>query len=125
MDYIIIIFLQFLGIALLITQKMIEIDKRSQTDGPREVFAIFLKEDWITLLISGVVLLFNLIAHYIVDEYTDVPATFSVTIPVINVVVPYIILAFGFAFFLGYGGQWLIFRALGKTKAAIDEKFGK
>lgn len=120
MDYLIIIFLQLLGLSFRVTQSMIEIDKRSPTDGPSEVFAIFIKEDWLTLFISGVVLLFNLITHYIVDTYTDVPNTY--TLSVLGLTIPYIILAFAFAFFLGYGGQWLLFKVLGKTKDIIEKK---
>lgn len=112
MEYLIIFALQFIGIGLHAAQKMLELDKKFPDDSLRDVADTFFKEDRITLIISGLVLAFNLLAHYILDAYTSVPAS-----------VPYYILwAFGIAFVLGYGGQRIVYKYLGKAESVLIKK---
>lgn len=112
MEYLIIFILQFIGIGLHVAQKVREIDKRSLTDTPREVLAIFFQEDWITLFISGLVLVLNLVAHFILENYSTLPATVEY----------FDLYGFGIAFVLGYAGQRLIYKYLGTAEEMLTKR---
>lgn len=115
MEYVMVFILQALGISLSATQKMLELDRKFPEDKLSDVINLFLKEDRITLMISGIVLLFNLVAHYIVDTYTDLPISVEY----------YPIWAFGIAFVLGYAGQRIIYKYLGKAEGLLMKKADK
>ena len=53
MEYLIVFILQALGISLSATQKMLELDRKFPEDKLSDVINLFLKEDRITLMISG------------------------------------------------------------------------
>lgn len=115
MEYVIVFILQALGISLSATQKMLELDRKFPDDSLSDVINLFLREDRITLIISGIILIFNLVAHYIVDSYTELPL----------VVEYYPIWAFGISFVLGYAGQRIIYKYLGKAEGLLMKKADK
>lgn len=112
MEYLIIIILQAIGVGLHVAQKLREIAKRSLTDTKRDEINTFFQEDWITLFISFLVLCLNLVGHYIIDRYTDLPATIAY----------YDLYAFGIALVLGYAGQRLIYKYLGQAEEVLTKK---
>lgn len=115
MEYLIIFVLQSIGIGLHAAQKMLELDKKFPDDSMNDVINMFLREDRITLVISGLVLAFNLVAHYIIDTYTELPLAVEY----------YPIWAFGISFVLGYAGQRIIYKYLGKAEGALMRKADK
>lgn len=115
MEYAIVFILQALGISLSATQKMLELDRKFPDDKLSDVINLFLREDRITLMISGIILIFNLVAHYIVDSYTDLPL----------VVDNYPLWAFGISFVLGYAGQRIVYKYLGKAEGLLMRKADK
>lgn len=112
MEYLIIIALQIIGIAFHVGQKVKEIDARSANDSIKEVLGVFFREDVITLALSGVVLFFNIIAHYVIGAYSDLPQEISY----------YMLYSFGIALILGYTGQSILYKAFGRAEQVINKK---
>ena len=115
MEYLIVFVLQGIGISLSAAQKMLELDKKFPDDKLSDVINLFLREDRITLFISGLILIFNLVAHFIIDFYTELPLTVGY----------YPLLAFGVSFVLGYAGQRIIYKYLGKAESLLLKKADK
>jgi hypothetical protein len=113
MEYFLIFVLQMLGIAFHVMQKIIKLGDQYPTLGRKEIFNIFLQEDWDTLCVSGLIIVADELAHYIIDEYTpDFRSGINY----------YILYAFGIAFMLGYLGQRFVYKWLGSAEKFIDKK---
>lgn len=93
-------------------QKIIGLGNTNPTKTIREIIAIFVSEDWDTLIVSALVLLLNLVAHFIIAAYTTLP----------NTVEYYPLYSFGAALVLGYAGQRLIYKYLGSAEKFLDKK---
>jgi len=115
MEYLIVFILQALGISLSATQKMLELDRKFPDDKLSDVINLFLREDRITLIISGIILVFNLVAHYIIDHYTELPLAVEY----------YPLWAFSISFVLGYAGQRIVYKYLGKAENLLMKKADK
>jgi uncharacterized membrane protein len=111
MEYLLIIALQVIGIALHIMQKIGELDDKHPDKPLSEIRVIFWREDYNTVIVSGLVLFLNLIVHFIIASYS--------TLPTID---HYHLYAFGTAFVLGYAGQRLIYRYLGTAEKYLGKK---
>lgn len=112
MDFLLIFILQILGISLHVLQKCVELDKKFHDDSLGEVFKTFWQNDRITLLISLVVLTLNEVTHFITARYS----TFAETME------NYYLWSFVVAFVLGYAGQRVIYRYLGKAEEFLNKK---
>lgn len=113
MEYLIIIACQLLGIGFHVMQKIIKLDDQFPEMTRGQVFNAFFKEDWDTLAVSALIILTDLLAHYIIDTYTP---DFRKGINL------YILYAFGAAFMLGYLGQRLVYKWLGSAEKYLDKK---
>lgn len=111
MEYLLIVILQFIGCGLHVAQKVFELDKKFADDSLADVFNEFLKSDRVTLIVSGLVLLLNIVVHYIIDAYTD-----------FSNIEYYDLYSFAVAFVLGYAGQRLIYKYLGKAEEVLNKK---
>lgn len=112
MEYFLVVILQLLGIGFHVGQKVLEIDSRSPNDTLEEVFSIFLREDKITLLISGLVLCLNVVGIVITEYYTDLEETYKY----------FHLTSFAVALVMGYAGQRVIYKYLGKAEDIINKK---
>lgn len=112
MEYALIVLLQLIGIGLHVMQKVIALGDQNKSMERKEIFATFWHEDWDTLFVSGLVLVLNLAAHYIIEAYTILPKEIG----------NYPLYAFGIALVLGYAGQRLIYKYLGTAEAALAKK---
>lgn len=112
MDYIVITLLQLFGICLSALQKVMKLDEKSPDDTLSDVFSLFWKQDKITVIISALVLGLNLLVHFIVDYYNAPVAKME----------NYHIYAFGIALLMGYAGQRLIYKALGKAEGIVNKR---
>lgn len=112
MEYLLIIALQLLGIGFHVMQKVISLGATYPQDGPAVVFKAFFKEDWDTLGVSGLVLLLNLVVHYILNRYA----------PGLSTVPNYDLYNFGVALVLGYAGQRVVYKYLGTAEKLLDRK---
>jgi ABC-type Fe3+ transport system permease subunit len=112
MEYALIIILQLLGIGFHVGQKVHELDKKFENDTLQQVFNQFWNSDRVTVFISGLVLLLNLVVHYIIEEYAAG----------IRSIENYDLYSFGVALVLGYAGQRLIYKYLGKAEEVLNKK---
>ncbi len=122
MEYVLIIILQVIGCSFHVGQKAIELDKKFPDDTLQDVINELLKSDRITLIMSGFVLLLNLVTHYIIDTYAPQVRDTVIHLPVVDWDVPYVIASFITALILGYAGQWLIYKWLGKAVDVLSKK---
>jgi hypothetical protein len=111
MEYTLILILQFLGIGFHVMQKISILGDKFPEKTIGDIQAIFWKQDYDTLIVSALVLLLNLVAHYIVGEYTDIPS-----------IKYYHLYSFGIALVLGYAGQRIIYKYLGTAEKFLDRK---
>lgn len=112
MEYLLIIILQLLGVGFHVGQKVKELDAKFSDDSLSDVMKEFWKQDRITLFLSVFVLASNLVAHFIVENYA----------PGIRAIDSYALYSFALAFVLGYAGQRLIYKSLGKAEEALNKK---
>lgn len=113
MEYLIIILLQVVGFGLHATKKIAELDKANPDIPIGEIKRIFWGNEWYTFISSGLILLLNLVVHLSIHMY--MPAWREWTW--------FYVMAFGSALVLGWGGQDLAYRLLGKTQGYIEKKF--
>lgn len=111
MEYLLIFILQLLGIGFHVMQKVIKIGDTHRELSRKQVFNAFFDEDWDTLIVSGLVLIVNLVAHYIIDAYTP---EFRASVNY------YALYAFAIAFILGYSGQRLAYKWLGSAEKKLE-----
>ena len=112
MEYFIIIILQFLGIGFHVMQKISEIGNLHKEKRRPEILDAFMREDWDTLIMSGLVLILNLVVHYILEEYA-----YEIT-----EIKNYYLYTFALAFILGYAGQRLVYKYLGSAETFLNNK---
>lgn len=112
MEYILIFILECSGISLSVVQKITILDKKYTDFNKKQIFAVFMDEDWTTLIGSVIVLFLNLVAHFIVENYTTLEKSIE----------NYDLYSFGLALVLGYAGQRLIYKWLGTAADALDKK---
>lgn len=112
MEYVLIIILQIIGCGLHVLQKVMELDKKFPDDTLGDVFSMFWKTDRVTLIISFFILCLNLVAHYIIEVYA----------PQIREIENWVLYGFGLALLLGYAGQRLVYKYLGKAEEVLNKK---
>lgn len=112
MEYLLIFILQLLGIGFHVMQKIISIGSEFPEKSRSQVFSAFLYEDWDTLLVSWLVLITHLVAHYVVLNYTALSTSLE----------QYSFWSFGLALLLGYAGQRLIYKYLGSAEDFLNKK---
>jgi hypothetical protein len=112
MEYALITILELIGIGLHVGQKVHELDGKFENDTLKQVFGQFWNSDRVTVFISGLVLLLNLVVHYIIEVYA----------PSIRDMKYYDLYSFGIALVLGYAGQRLIYKYLGKAEEVLNKK---
>lgn len=112
MEYLIVTALQLLGVGFHVGQKLVQLDGTHPDDSFSDVWNAFWKADRITVLISGLILLTHLIAHYVVETYTDLFLNDNWNR----------LIDFGIALILGYGGQSLFYKLLGRAEQFLGQK---
>lgn len=122
MEYFIIIALQVLGILFSANRKIVELDIKYPGIPLSEIKTIFWKEKRITFLGSGLILLFHLLCHVIIDLYYPNFRDTNIPLFIADWSVPYIIASFIIAFVLGYFGQTLVYKIFGKAEKILHNK---
>lgn len=122
MEYIIIFTLQLLGIAFHVVQKVNTLDKQYPEKSIKEIYSLFFENEWSSLSVSALVLFADLFFHFIIDSYFPAVREMSITVPLINLTMPYLAVSFIVAFVLGYGGQRLAYKYLGKAEQYLSDK---
>lgn len=111
MEYVITILAQVFGILFHNFLKIDEIDKRRDDDTFWDVLTVFYRENILSLILSGVILLFTVFVHFVIGYYSD-----------INETIPYYdLIGAGVSLVLGYQGQKLVYKALNKGTSVVDK----
>lgn len=113
MEYFLIIILESLGVAFHVMQKVVSIGDKFPDETPRNIFQIFWKQDWDTLFVSVLVLVFNIVAHYIVFDKLG----FILKPEWYWQIAPYALSLIG-----GYAGQRLIYKWFGSAEKFLDKQ---
>lgn len=113
MEHFLIFIIQILGIGFHVGQKVLELDKLYPDDSITDVFKLFWKTDKFTVFISAWITAAYGLFYYITQEYApDSVTNFE-----------YLDLCFfGGALVIGYGGQGIIYKALGKAVDIANKK---
>jgi hypothetical protein len=91
-------------------QKVSELDNKYPELKWKEVFALFIKEDWDTMVISGLVWATQTVIHVILFIFApELPASIEY----------YILWAFGIALVLGYCGQRVVYKFFGSAEKVL------
>lgn len=120
MEYILIIILQILGIGFHVGQKILVLDNKFADDSLHDVFNQFWNSDRVTVFISALVLILDLVVHFIIDFFA--PTVREWEYDGVAGLVNYFTVSFTLALVFGYGGQRLIYKALGKAEEELTKK---
>lgn len=117
MEHALIFFIQLLGVSLHVLQKVFELDKLLPDDTIADVFKMFWKQDKVTVLISAVITVAFGVFYFVTTEYAPKSVSGYEYLDLIF---------FGLSFVIGYGGQNIVYKFLGKSvefaNKKIDEK---
>lgn len=125
MEYIFILGCQIFGIAFHIGKKIYDLDKKYPEMTFKQIFLQFFEIEWSSLLISVIVLCADLFVHGIIDYYDMPIEKSSFVIPVLNWNVSYIAANFILAGLLGFAGQSIAYKYLGKAEEYALSKADK
>lgn len=113
MEYLIITALQLLGVCFHIGQKIMQLDSTHPDDSLQDVWNAFWKADRITVFISALILLLNLIVQFIINNYA---------MDILYQNKNFHLYMFGAALVLGYAGQNLIYKFMGTAERFLGKK---
>ena len=124
MEYLIIIILEFCGVAFSMGTKIAELNKNTtEEDTISHILHTYVRRDFVTIFLSGIVIIMNIVFHYVMELFGTGLAT-----RVFGDLNTYKVFSFALAFFLGWGGQAFFYKLLGKTEQylhkRVDEKLG-
>lgn len=125
MEYFIVFFLQLLGILFHVAQKVNALDKQYPEKTIKQIYGQFFENDWSSLSVSVLVLVTDLVTHGILNTYFPGVMNTMVNVPMTEIQVPLIVLSFIGAFVLGYAGQRLAYKYLGKAEQYLNDKVDK
>jgi hypothetical protein len=122
MEYVMILILQLIGIGFHVAQKVNALDKQHPEKTIKEIYGLFFENEWSSLSISALVLVADLMFHFIVGFYFPQLKERSFHIPYLEVTLPFLATSFMAAFVLGYAGQRLAYKYLGKAEQYLSDK---
>jgi len=122
MEYFFIFLFQTLGIAASVGQTVYGLDKHVPEKSAREIFNLFIENEWSSLLISIIILVTDVSFHLLLNTYFPQWHSAMVHVPIIDIDVPFVVASILASFILGYGGQWLFYKWLNKGKEYLIKK---
>ncbi len=115
MEYLLIFVISFLGIGFHVFGKVIILDKLYPDDTMFDVFKLFWKADRFTVFVSLWIVIAYALSYYLAMEYAPVES-FVYTSEYFD------LLYFLGALVLGYAGQQIVYKALGKAVDIANKK---
>ena len=92
-------------------QKVMWLDDKYPDYSPKKIFGIFFKTDWDTLIVTGIIMFLTLLIRFILEE--ELP---------IKEIAHYNLYTYGIALTLGYAGQRIIYKIMGKAESTLSNK---
>lgn len=112
MEYLIFLGASAFGIAFHVALKLIELGTQYPSMTRKEIGVTFMKEEWDSLGLSGIITAFMLFAHFVVHRYAPEMLSwrwFELT-------------WVGVCIIMGYQGQRLLYKWLNSAADALDRK---
>lgn len=122
MEYFFIFLFQTLGIAASVGQTIHKLDKEVPEKSAREIFGLFLENEWSSLLISGIILITDLSFHLLLNTYFPQWHSAMIHVPILDIELPFVVASILASFIIGYAGQWLFYKWLNKGKEYLIKK---
>lgn len=122
MEYFFILVAQLLGIGFHVGQKIIQLDKANPEKSIKEVRSLFFENEWSSLFVSGLIVLAHLFIHGMVQFYMPEEGDSLIDIPFTTVKVPFGLAGVLLAIVLGYAGQRIAYKYLGKAEEYLSKK---
>ncbi len=122
MEYFFIILFQIFGILTHAVQKIITFDKQNPDKDIKQIGGLFFENEWSSLIASIVFLLIHVGVHGVIDYYDLFASITSVPIPWTQIEVPMPIASILLAFTIGYLGQRVVYKYLGKYEEYLVKK---
>lgn len=118
MEYGLIVVFEFCGILFSVGQKVAALNKQTtQQDTIPHILRTYVRQDFVTIALSGVIIIMNLAFHFVIGEWGGGFVT-----RVFGDIDTYKVFSMAFAFFLGWGGQAFFYRMLGKAELYLHKK---
>lgn len=118
MEYILIFIFEFCGVSFSIGKSVIqENNKTPKEDTIPIILKKYLRNNFVTLYLSIVVVIMNFATHYVIGLYGH-----GLIIKIFSDMDTYKLCSMLFAFFLGWGGQAFFYRVLGKMDGYLQKK---
>lgn len=112
MEYIILFMASVFGVAFHVAFKLIDLGNKFPSITRKEIGITFLKEEWDSLCLSGVIALFMLFIHYVIHNYAQDIVQFKW----------FELTYIGVSIIMGYQGQRLLYKWLGSAADFLDKK---
>ncbi len=110
MDYALIFVFQIIGIGIQTIPKLFELDKKSVDDS----FRLYWKHDKFLIILSGLIIVFDEVVHFVAENYAqDFVSSLGEK---------YHLISFAVALMLGYAGQRILDKVLGRAEQVINDK---
>lgn len=122
MEYLFILIAQIIGIGFHVGQKIIQLDKAHPEKSIKEVRGLFFENEWSSLFVSIVIIVTHLFVHGMIDYYIPERLSTSLEIPFTNFSVPFSLAGILLAIVLGYAGQRIAYKYLGKAEKYLSKK---
>ena len=122
LEYVFILMAQILGILFHVGQKIITLDKENPDKSIREIRNLFFENEWASLFVSAVIIVAHVFIHAVIAFYLPGTEENVIEIPLINVFVPWGLAGVLLAIILGYSGQRLAYKYLGKVESILSKK---
>lgn len=125
LEYLFILTAQVIGILMHIGQKIISLDKQFPDKTAKEIRSLFFDNEWASLFVSGIIVLAHLFIHAVIAFYIPGSDSNVIAIPFTNVLVPWGLAGVLLAIVIGYSGQKIAYKYLGKAEQYLIDKADK
>lgn len=121
-EYFFILFAQVLGVLLHAGQKIIQLDQAHPEKTMKEIRILFFENEQASLYVSGVIILAHLFLHGVMAFYMPGSEENVIEIPFTDIMVPWGLAGVLLGIVIGYAGQRLVYKYLGKAEQYLSDK---
>lgn len=113
---------QTAGIGFHVVQKVRELDREHPDKKIKEIYSLFFENEWSSLSISALILATDFLTHVAIIIFYPSLRGMDFKLPFIDFEVPYIAASFILAIVMGYGGQRIMYKLLGRSEKYLSKE---